>query len=87
MRTKPLAEIRVLDLTRLLPGAVCTLHLADMGADVIKIEDPRQGDYGRSLGARNKATSPYFLVSNRNKRGLKLVISSKRQATRRINGV
>ena len=72
MRAKPLNGIGVLDLTRLLPGAVCTLHLADMGADVIKIEDPRQGDYGRSLGARNKATSPYFLVSNRNKRGLKL---------------
>jgi len=72
MRAKPLAGIRVLDLTRLLPGAMCTLHLADMGADVIKIEDPWHGDYGRSLGARNKATSPYFLVSNRNKRGLKL---------------
>ncbi len=78
MRTKPLAEIRVLDLTRLLPGSVCTLHLAVMGADVVKIEDPRQGDYGRSLGARNKATSPYFLVSNRNKRGLKLDLSQGR---------
>jgi len=72
MRAKPLNGIGVLDLTRLLPGAVCTLHLADMGADVVKIEDPWQGDYGRSLGAHNKATSPYFLVSNRNKRGLKL---------------
>ncbi len=78
MRTKLLAGIRVLGLTRLLPGAVCTLHLADMGADVIKIEDPRQGDYGRSLGARNQATSPYFLVSNRNKRGLKLDLSQGR---------
>ncbi len=72
MRAKPLDGIRVLDLTRLLPGALCTLHLADMGADVIKIEDPWQGDYGRSMGTTNKATSPYFLVMNRNKRGLKL---------------
>ncbi|MFQ5545536.1 MAG: CaiB/BaiF CoA transferase family protein [Acidiferrobacterales bacterium] len=72
MRAKPLAGIRVLDLTRLLPGSVCTLHLADMGADVIKIEDPWQGDYGRSLGTKDRGASTYFLVSNRNKRGLKL---------------
>lgn len=72
MRAKPLAGIRVLDLTRLLPGSVCTLHLGDMGADVIKIEDPWQGDYGRSMGARKKTTSFRFLVMNRNKRGLKL---------------
>jgi alpha-methylacyl-CoA racemase len=72
MRPKPLAGTRVLDLTRLLPGAVCTMHLADMGADVIKIEDPWQGDYARTLGARTSATSLHFLVVNRNKRGLKL---------------
>src|SRR5215467_8724788 len=39
--------IRVLDLTRLLPGAFCTLLLADMGADVVKVEEPRSGDYMR----------------------------------------
>ena len=71
-RTKPLAGIRVLDLTRLMPGSICTLHLADMGADVIKIEDPWEGDYGRSIGARNNSTAHYFLVMNRNKRSLKL---------------
>ena len=72
MRAKPLAGIRVLDLTRLLPGAVCTLHLGDMGADVIKIEDPAQGDYSRHWGPRRKQTSLRFLIMNRNKRGLKL---------------
>lgn len=72
MRAKPLAGIRVLDLTRLLPGSMCTLHLADMGADVIKIEDPWQGDYGRTMGSRRKTTSLRFLMINRNKRSVKL---------------
>ena len=48
----PLAGIRVLDLTRLLPGPVCTLHLADLGADVVKVEDTGAGDYARTLGNR-----------------------------------
>jgi alpha-methylacyl-CoA racemase len=72
MRAKPLRGIRVLDLTRLLPGSMCTLHLADMGADVIKIEDPWRGDYGRTMGPRRKTTSLRFLMINRNKRAIKL---------------
>ncbi|MGH8750755.1 MAG: CaiB/BaiF CoA transferase family protein [Burkholderiales bacterium] len=72
MRSKPLHGIRVLDLTRLLPGPVCTLHLADMGADVIKIEDTEEGDYARKLGGVKKQNSGMFLAINRNKRSLKL---------------
>ena len=70
----PLAGLKVLDLTRLLPGPVCTLHLADLGADVIKIEDTSLGDYARTmgLGAAPGEDSFFFRVVNRNKRGLRL---------------
>ncbi len=75
-RPGPLAGIRILDLTRLLPGPVATLHLADLGADVIKIEDPQVGDYARTLGTgqggENGKDSAYFRMINRNKRGLLL---------------
>lgn len=72
MRPKPLSGIRILDLTRLLPGPVCTLHLADLGADVIKIEDTGAGDYARTMGAPSGRTAPVFLAINRNKRALRL---------------
>lgn len=71
-RSKPLAGIRVLDLTRLLPGPVCTLHLADLGADVIKIEDMGPGDYARTLGVPPGKGAPVFSAINRNKRGMRL---------------
>ena len=47
--TYPLAGVRVLDLTRLLPGGYCTLLLADLGAEVVKVEDPQGGDYSRLM--------------------------------------
>ena len=78
--TAPLDGVRVLDLSRLLPGPVCTLHLADLGADVVKLEDTGAGDYARSLGlaptgdgrAPSDAPSAFFRMVNRNKRSLAL---------------
>ncbi len=76
----PLDGIRVLDLSRLLPGPFCTLLLADLGAEVLKVEDTGLGDYlrwtppyvgGEQEKARGVASAPY-LALNRNKRAIKL---------------
>lgn len=69
---RPLEGIRVLDLSRLLPGPFLTMVLADLGADVVKVEDPRVGDYMRSLPPAKKDLSGRFLAVNRNKRSLAL---------------
>src|SRR2546429_9441478 len=66
----PLTGIRVLDLTRLLPGAYCTQLLADMGADVIKIEEPGTGDYMRWTPPLVDGQSALFNAINRNKRSV-----------------
>jgi crotonobetainyl-CoA:carnitine CoA-transferase CaiB-like acyl-CoA transferase len=68
----PLAGLTVLDLTRLLPGPVCTLYLADLGADVIKVEDTGAGDYARDLGNAPGTVSAFFRAVNRNKRSVAL---------------
>lgn len=69
----PLEGIRILDLTRLLPGPYCTLLLADYGADVIKVEDPKSGDYARWYEPRvNDDQSAMFISLNRNKRSIAL---------------
>src|SRR5216684_2264988 len=72
----PLTGIRVLDLTRLLPGAFCTMLLADMGADVIKIEAPSGGDYMRWTPPLIDGQSALFNALNRNKRSLTLSLKS-----------
>jgi alpha-methylacyl-CoA racemase len=72
MTGAPLRGVRVLDLSRLLPGPVATLHLADLGADVIKIEDHGAGDYARLLGEGPDGVSAFYRSVNRNKRGLRL---------------
>jgi crotonobetainyl-CoA:carnitine CoA-transferase CaiB-like acyl-CoA transferase len=64
--------IRVLDLSRLLPGPFLTMVLADMGADVIKVEDPRVGDYLRAFPPAKGGVAGRFLAVNRGKRSIAL---------------
>jgi CoA:oxalate CoA-transferase len=68
----PLSGIRVVDLTRILAGPFCTMLLADMGAEVVKIETPGQGDPLRGQGVIRDGFSWYFAAFNRNKRSLTL---------------
>lgn len=72
----PLSGIRVLDLTRLLPGAFCTMLLADLGADVVKVEEPGTGDYMRWTPPLIDGRSALFNALNRNKRSLTLNLKS-----------
>jgi crotonobetainyl-CoA:carnitine CoA-transferase CaiB-like acyl-CoA transferase len=80
---QPLAGIRVFDLTRILAGPTCTQLLGDLGADVIKVERPGQGDdtrkwgppYLKDQGGEDSHESAYYLSSNRNKRSLGVDIS------------
>jgi alpha-methylacyl-CoA racemase len=77
----PLEGIRVLDLSRLLPGGFCSLLLADFGADVLKVEDTGMGDYIRWSppyydGTHDSAKSALFLSLNRNKRSIRIDLKS-----------
>jgi crotonobetainyl-CoA:carnitine CoA-transferase CaiB-like acyl-CoA transferase len=72
----PLSGIRVVDLTRILAGPFCTGMLADMGADVVKVETPGAGDPLRGQGAIKDGLSWYFAGFNRNKRSLSLNLRS-----------
>ncbi len=71
--SQPLSNIHILDLSRLLPGAYASQMLADLGADVIKVEEPGMGDYGRFMPPHGPGgMSLYFLATNRNKRSITL---------------
>ncbi len=72
----PLSGIRVVDLTRILAGPFCTMILADMGAEVVKVETPGVGDPLRQQGAIRDGLSWYFAGFNRNKRSLSLNLRS-----------
>jgi CoA:oxalate CoA-transferase len=73
----PLADIVVIDLTRVLAGPFCTLLLADLGARVIKVEQPGTGDDSRSYGPFLNGKSGYFLAQNRGKESIALDLKSK----------
>jgi CoA:oxalate CoA-transferase len=68
----PLSGIRVIDLTRILAGPFCTQLLADLGAEVIKVEPPGRGDPVRGQGAIRDGLSWYYAQFNRNKKSLTL---------------
>lgn len=67
-----LTGMKVLDMTRVLAGPYCGMMLADMGADVIKVENPKTGDDARMNAPVVKGESAYFMNLNRNKRGITL---------------
>ena len=67
-----LEGIKILDLSRLLPFNYCTLMLADLGADVLKIEEPNKGDYMRWMPPVLKKENAIFLMANRNKKSMTL---------------
>jgi len=67
-----LSKMKVIDLTQILAGPYCTMVLADMGADVIKVEKYPQGDDTRAMGPFINEESSLYMMVNRNKRGIRL---------------
>jgi crotonobetainyl-CoA:carnitine CoA-transferase CaiB-like acyl-CoA transferase len=94
---RPLEDLRVLDISRALAGPYCTMMLGDLGADVIKVELPEQGDESRSWGppfvgepyASYPGESAYFMAINRNKRSLTINLKSSegQEIIKRLAGV
>src|SRR5262249_19901711 len=80
----PLSHIRVLDLTRVLAGPWCAQNLADLGAEVIKVERPKKGDDSRAFGppwakdenGKETTEAGYFLCANRGKKSITIDIAS-----------
>jgi CoA:oxalate CoA-transferase len=72
--TGPLSGVHILDFTRYQQGPYATVLLSDMGADVVKVEEPRDGDPGRALGLQPDGWCSYFQALNRNKRSITIDI-------------
>ena len=83
MQNGALEDVKVLDLSRLLPGGFCSLMLADFGAEVLKVEDTGMGDYVRWAipkyeGAEDSASAAYFLALNRGKKSIRINLKEER---------
>lgn len=76
INTGALNGVRILDLTRVLAGPFATMMMADMGAEVIKIEMPKKGDDSRQFGPFVNGESSYYMNLNRNKKGITLNLKS-----------
>ncbi len=74
----PLEGIRVLDLTRVLAGPYCTMVLSDLGAEVVKVEQPGKGDDSRHFGPFKNEESLYFVSINREKKSVSLNLKSEK---------
>ncbi|HUV15667.1 MAG TPA: CoA transferase, partial [Pelolinea sp.] len=82
MAAKPLEGIKVLDFTNVLAGPTCTMMLANMGAEIIKIERPGCGDDSRAYGPHIDGESVYFMSVNRGKKSV--VCDTKSEAGRAV---
>lgn len=71
-----LSDVKVLDLTRVLAGPYCTMMLADLGAEIIKVEQPTIGDDSRAFGPYVEGESGYFMSINRNKESMTVNLKS-----------
>ena len=72
----PLEGVRILDFSRIIAGPLCTQHLADLGADVIKVEHPVNGDDMRTRSPRGDRRGPAFLAFNRSKRSIAIDLAT-----------
>ena len=78
----PLAGIRVLDVSSVLSGPLASMLLADLGADVVKVEPPQAPDFTRGTGDAHNAMTAYFYNTNRGKRAI--AVDGRRQAGKQI---
>ena len=74
----PLKGVKVLDLSLLLPGPLCSMYLADLGAEVIKVENPRAADGTRYMFKSESGVPGLYLMLNRNKKAITLNLKKKR---------
>ena len=74
--------VRVLDLSRVMSGPFCSSMLADLGAEVIKIEMPGRGDEGRAFGPYRDGESTYFMMLNRGKKSVTIDMKTEEGRTR-----